>query len=46
MCPVGSGNRHVIGGSRGPGPMTKRITQAKVECVGADFVAQYLSRLT
>ena len=30
---------------RVPGPVTKRITQAYIDYVGTDFVAQYLSRL-
>jgi branched-chain amino acid aminotransferase len=45
ICPVRSVNGHVIGDGRVPGPVTKRITQAYVEYVGTDFVAQYLSRL-
>jgi branched-chain amino acid aminotransferase len=39
-------NGQVIGDGRVPGPVTRRITQAYVEHVGTDFVAQYLSRLT
>jgi branched-chain amino acid aminotransferase len=38
-------NGQVIGDGRVPGPVTKRITQAYVDYVGTDFVAQYLSRL-
>jgi branched-chain amino acid aminotransferase len=45
VCPVRSVNGHVIGDGRVPGPVTRRITQAYVEHVGTDFVAQYLSRL-
>jgi branched-chain amino acid aminotransferase len=45
ICPVRSVNAHVIGDGRVPGPVTRRITQAYIEHVGTDFVAQYLSRL-
>jgi branched-chain amino acid aminotransferase len=45
VCPVRSVNAHVIGDGRVPGPVTRRITQAYIEHVGTDFVAQYLSRL-
>ena len=45
VCPVRSVNGHVIGDGRVPGPVTRRITQAYIEHVGTDFVAQYLSRL-
>jgi branched-chain amino acid aminotransferase len=45
ICPVRSVNGQVIGDGRVPGPVTRRITQAYVEYVGTDFVAQYLSRL-
>jgi branched-chain amino acid aminotransferase len=45
ICPVRSVNGQVIGDGRVPGPVTKRITQAYVDYVGTDFVAQYLSRL-
>ena len=46
ICPVRSVNGQVIGDGRVPGPVTRRITQAYIEHVGTDFVAQYLSRLT
>jgi branched-chain amino acid aminotransferase len=45
ICPVRSVNGQMIGDGRVPGPVTKRITQAYVDHVGTDFVAQYLSRL-
>ena len=45
ICGVRSVNGQVIGDGRVPGPVTKRITQAYVDSVGTDFVAQYLSRL-
>jgi len=35
----------LIRDGRVPGPITRRITQAYIEHVGTDFVAQYLSRL-
>ena len=38
-------NGQVIGDGRVPGPVTRRITQAYIQHVGTDFVAQYLSRL-
>jgi branched-chain amino acid aminotransferase len=46
ICPVRSVNGQVIGDGSVPGPVTRRITQAYIEHVGTDFVAQYLSRLT
>jgi branched-chain amino acid aminotransferase len=45
ICPVRSVNGQAIGDGRVPGPVTKRITQAYIDYVGTDFVAQYLSRL-
>src|SRR5258708_321626 len=45
ICPVRSVNGQVIGDGRIPGPVTRRITQAYIDHVGTDFVAQYLSRL-
>jgi hypothetical protein len=36
-------NGQVIGDGRVPGPVTRRITQAYIDHVGTDFVAQYLS---
>jgi branched-chain amino acid aminotransferase len=45
ICPVRSVNGQMIGEGRVPGPVTRRITQAYIQHVGTDFVAQYLSRL-
>jgi len=46
ICGVRSVNGSTIGDGTVPGPVTKRLTQAYVDHVGCDFVAQYLSRLT
>jgi branched-chain amino acid aminotransferase len=45
LCGVRSVNGSPIGEGRVPGPMTKRLSDAYVQLVGTDFVAQYLSRL-
>jgi branched-chain amino acid aminotransferase len=45
ICPVRSVSGQLIRDGRVPGPITRRITQAYIEHVGTDFVAQYLSRL-
>ena len=45
ICGVRSVNGQAIGNGRVPGPVTRRLTEAYVALVGADFVAQYLSRL-
>jgi len=46
ICGVRSVNGGTIGDGTVPGPVTKRLTQAYIDHVGTDFVAQYLSRLT
>ena len=45
ICPVRSVNGSVIGDGAVPGPITKRLTDAYIELVDCDFVAQYLNRL-
>jgi branched-chain amino acid aminotransferase len=46
ICGVRSVNGSTIGDGSVPGPVTKRLTQAYIDHVNCDFVAQYLSRLT
>src|SRR6266478_857636 len=43
ICPVRSVNGQAIASGTVPGPVTRRLTQAYIEHVGTDFVAQYLS---
>jgi branched-chain amino acid aminotransferase len=45
LCPVRSVNGSKIGAAGVPGPVTKRLTQAYVDLVDCDFVAQYLKQL-
>jgi branched-chain amino acid aminotransferase len=45
ICPVSSINGNKVAGGRIPGPVTKRLTEAYVDYVGCDFVAQHLRRL-
>ena len=45
ICPVRSVNGSKIGASGVPGPTTRRLTQAYIELVECDFVAQYLRQL-
>ena len=45
VCPVRSINGVTLGGGKVPGPVTERITNAYVELVNFDFVAQYLKHL-
>jgi branched-chain amino acid aminotransferase len=42
---VRSLNGHRIGEGTVPGPVTRRLTEAFIQQVGVDFVAQYLERL-
>ena len=42
ICPVRSVNGSKIGDGGVPGPITKRLTDAYIELVDCDFVAQYL----
>jgi branched-chain amino acid aminotransferase len=46
ICPVRSVNRQAIGDGSVPGSVTRRLTEAYIDRVGTDFVAQYLARLT
>jgi branched-chain amino acid aminotransferase len=45
ICPVRSVNGNPVGDGTVPGPITRRLTEAYVELVGCDFVAQYLKHL-
>ena len=45
ICPVRSVNGSKIGDGGVPGPITRRLTEAYIELVDCDFVAQYLRRL-
>jgi branched-chain amino acid aminotransferase len=45
ICPVRSVNRSPITDGTVPGPITKRLTDAYIELVDCDFVAQYLKHL-
>ena len=45
VCPVRSINGITLGGGKVPGPVTKRITDAYIELVNFDFVAQYIKHL-
>jgi branched-chain amino acid aminotransferase len=45
ICPVRSVNGNPIGDGGVPGPITKRLTDAYIELVDCDFVAQYLKQL-
>ena len=46
ICPVRSVNGNLIGDGSVPGPITRRLTDAYVELVDCDFVAQYLKHLS
>ncbi|MBM3957082.1 MAG: aminotransferase class IV, partial [Gemmatimonadetes bacterium] len=45
ICGVRSVNDAPVGDGRPPGPVTKALTDAYIDYVGCDFVAQYLKRL-
>jgi branched-chain amino acid aminotransferase len=45
ICPVRSVNGSKIGDAGVPGPITRRLTQAYIDLVDCDFVAQYLKQL-
>jgi len=45
IVPVHSINGIEMGGGAVPGPLTKRLTDAYIDFVGHDFVAQYLKHL-
>jgi Amino-transferase class IV len=45
ICPVRSVNGSTIADGAVPGPITRRLTDAYVELVDCDFVAQYLNHL-
>jgi branched-chain amino acid aminotransferase len=45
ICPVRSVNGNPIADGSVPGPITKRLTDAYIELVDCDFVAQYLKHL-
>jgi branched-chain amino acid aminotransferase len=45
ICPVRSVNGSKIGAGGVPRPITKRLTEAYIELVDCDFVAQYLKQL-
>jgi branched-chain amino acid aminotransferase len=45
ICPVRSVNGNPVGDGKVPGPITRRLTEAYIELVGCDFVAQYLKHL-
>jgi len=45
ICGVGTVNGVPVGDGRPPGPVTKALTDAYIDFVGCDFVAQYLKRL-
>jgi branched-chain amino acid aminotransferase len=45
ICPVRSVNGATIADGSVPGPLTKRLSDAYVELVGCDFVAQYLKHV-
>ena len=45
ICPVRSVNGSKIGAGGVPGPITKRLTEAYIDLVDCDFVAQYLKQL-
>jgi hypothetical protein len=45
ICPVRSVNGSKIGDGGVPGPITRRLTEAYIELVDCDFVAQYLKQL-
>lgn len=45
ICPVRSVDGTLIAGGRIAGPITKRLTEAYIDFVGCDFVAQYLRHL-
>ena len=44
-CPVSSINGKIVGNGDQPGPVTKAITDAYIDLVDYDFVAQYLKKL-
>jgi len=46
ICPVRSVNGNPIGDGSVSGPITRRLTDAYVELVDCDFVAQYLKHLS
>jgi branched-chain amino acid aminotransferase len=46
ICPVRSVNGNPIGDGSVPGPVTRRLTDAYVQLVDCDFVAQYLRQLS
>ena len=46
ICPVRSINGNPIADGGVPGPTTKRLTDAYIELVDCDFVAQYLNQLS
>jgi branched-chain amino acid aminotransferase len=45
ICPVHSFNNKIVGDGRVPGLLTKRLTDAYIDLVDCDFVAQYLQHL-
>jgi len=45
ICPVRSVNGSLIGDGSVPGPITRRLTDAYIDLVDCDFVAQYLKHL-
>jgi branched-chain amino acid aminotransferase len=45
ICPVRTVNGSKIGDGGVPGPITRRLTEAYIELVDCDFVAQYLKHL-
>ncbi len=45
LCPVRSVNGQPLREGRVPGPVTEKLTEAYIDLVGFDFVAQYLRRL-
>jgi branched-chain amino acid aminotransferase len=46
ICPVRSVNGNPIGDGKVPGPITERLTDAYIELVDCDFVAQYLKHVS
>ena len=46
ICPVRSVNGNPIGDGTVPGPITRRLTDAYIQLVDCDFVAQYLKQLS
>jgi branched-chain amino acid aminotransferase len=45
ICPVRSVNGATIADGSVPGPVTKSLTDAYIDLVDCDFVAQYLKHL-